>query len=667
MAVEEKTLKDLLNLNTIFEGSLVDKIKNVFATNVFIPEDINLINIKTYNYFTGFIKLIETFENRTEPDWILIIYIDKMFDDKRTYNNINTTLNNKNTFYNKIIKKNFKEDNLNNNIFKTKLNELLLLYKTYILYIKENSDNYKRIKIISYECTFLNNYKYLGHTSTFGSIIRFLPIFEDNVYEHIVCINVSHAISVFFFCEIKKWILQESTLIMTIGCSTYGDVYGNTLYDILYEQKIINKPLKYIQSDKLYGKYRLAAGLFGIKKHKVKIYDKEKYNNRCILFTKTMYLLIDAFKEYINGDRDIYTINPFSYGIDEFIITDVLFDILSNSEEDIKKYKKTNNKLLYLIGKEYDYDKNLLYKKIKNQIDMLNILFHNFYKKYKILHQNCKTLLLLLELENFNSNIFTIRRNITINITKKYNTYINTKILIKTPFINDVHRYIDVDTFITDKLIDEFNSVYSDMFITLLNSLDEKQPLLIVSEDDIITDSKYADVNIKLNINLLSQLEEIIKYYKNLNETDLLINIKDKQINSRKWDISYIDILLINPSIDDNIIYETKVKQYIIEIIQKYEIYKMCDIAQSIINELKSTLKSNEDALKSTNEALLGLLDFNFLEFKDILQTGGYNKNIYKKKISGKKKYIKTKTHINTNKSKLLKTKKLNNTHKIQV
>ena len=197
MEVQEKLkLKDLITLNTIFEGVDVLSKKNVFSTNVFIPENIDNINIKTYNYFTGFIKLTETFKHRTDDSWILIIYIDKMFVDKRTYNNINTGSSINNTEYNTTIKTRFTDAGTE---FKKKINVLLSLYKQYIEYIKENPDNYKRIKLISYECKHLNNYKYLGHTSTFGSIIRFLPLFEDNLYEHIVFINISHAISVFFF------------------------------------------------------------------------------------------------------------------------------------------------------------------------------------------------------------------------------------------------------------------------------------------------------------------------------------------------------------------------------------------------------------------------------------------------------------------------------------
>ena len=120
-----------------------------------------------------------------------------MFIDDKTYNSINTKHKDDNTFYNKKIKNTFRGDLE----LKYKLNKLLKLYKEYIQYIINNGHDYKRIKLISYECKLINNYKYLGHTSTFGSIIRFLPIFQDNNYKNVVSINISHAISIFFFVK----------------------------------------------------------------------------------------------------------------------------------------------------------------------------------------------------------------------------------------------------------------------------------------------------------------------------------------------------------------------------------------------------------------------------------------------------------------------------------
>ena len=271
MEVQEQTLENLLELKTIFKGDDVNEQTNVFSTNVFIPENIVFIDIKTYNYFTGFIKLTETFNYRTDKSWILIIYIDKMFVDdsgdiKQTYNSINTSPHVDNKKYNSYIKKTFSK----NHELKKNLNMLLSLYKQYIIQIIKNKNNYKRIKIISYKCRHLNNNKYLGHTSTFGSIIRFLPIFEKNLYEHIVCINISHAISVFFFCEINKWIQDNGTLIMTI-CSLYGDIYdieeSANLCKMMMDLKIIDlNNITRVYS--YYSKYRLLAGLFGIKKKK---------------------------------------------------------------------------------------------------------------------------------------------------------------------------------------------------------------------------------------------------------------------------------------------------------------------------------------------------------------------------------------------------------------
>ena len=77
-----------------------------------------------------------------------------MFVDKRTYNNINTGPSINNTEYNTTIKTRFTDAGTE---FKKKINVLLSLYKQYIKHIKEHPDNYKRIKLISYECKHLNN------------------------------------------------------------------------------------------------------------------------------------------------------------------------------------------------------------------------------------------------------------------------------------------------------------------------------------------------------------------------------------------------------------------------------------------------------------------------------------------------------------------------------
>ena len=536
-------LKKLIECKEIFKGSEVLGKKKLFSTNVFIPEDINTIDIKTYNYLSGFIKLVETFEKRTDGTWFLLIYIDHMFIENKTYNSINTIPQNTNTFYNKKIKNTF---NINKNYtfknLKIKLNKLLNLYKNYIQYIINNENNYKCIQLISYKCDGLNQNKYLGHTSTFGSIVRFLPIFECNDYEYIVTINISHAISIFFFCEIQKWIANNST-IMTIAQLYSGE--QNKLFEFLKVFKILTKDIASV----FLNKYRIPAGLFGIKKSGLNngVYSSD--------FTKKISNLIKLFNLYINKGLNTYNnkneneksdfninINPFSYGIDELIITDIFYDIL------ILKYKP-DKKNIYLLGDTHPI--------LEDTFPILKDLFVNkdfirFKKKYiqptLPLHKS-----LVLDIEGEISN----------NIIQTYKTY-----LIDTDLnlLKDYHRFININNFINNKdIMQSFISPYSNIFYTLLNSLDEKIPLLIIPINKLLKNNDTSKLNIKTIDSI--DLNFIISYYKDL--PDLCINIGSQLINTTQWNNKYCNILnteridIHKPYIDSlNKYYDTLISAY---------------------------------------------------------------------------------------------------------
>ena len=69
--------------------------KRVFSTSVFIPMECR-IDSKSHMYFTGLVKLVETFKERTKfeetdgvNNWFLYIYYDSMFDINTIYKNSN--------------------------------------------------------------------------------------------------------------------------------------------------------------------------------------------------------------------------------------------------------------------------------------------------------------------------------------------------------------------------------------------------------------------------------------------------------------------------------------------------------------------------------------------------------------------------------------------------
>ena len=110
----ETFLGDLIELNNL--KIVPEKNKKVITSCIFIPEKPGVTD-KTYNYFAGLIKSIETFSKKM-PGWIYRIYLDELFvtgisQDKSTsvfksvYNNLSST-NNEASPYREQIKKGIK-------------------------------------------------------------------------------------------------------------------------------------------------------------------------------------------------------------------------------------------------------------------------------------------------------------------------------------------------------------------------------------------------------------------------------------------------------------------------------------------------------------------------------------------------------------------------------
>ena len=84
-----------------------------------------------------------------------------------------------------------------------------------------------------------------------------------------------------------------------------------------------------------------------------------------------------------------------------------------------------------------------------------------------------------------------------------------------------------------------FISPYSNIFYTLLNSLDEKIPLLIIPINKLLKNNDTSKLNIKTIDSI--DLNFIISYYKDL--PDLCINIGSQLINTTQWNNKYCNIL----------------------------------------------------------------------------------------------------------------------------
>ena len=465
---ELKTLSDLITLKEIYEGTNCKDIKNAFVTNVFIPEDISVISIKTYNYFTGFVKNVETFNHRTDSTWKLIIYLDYQLYDTYTdkdigkvkgeikkYSNINTKPKDNNTLYNTAIKNNYETH-------KVKLDQLLNLYYLYIKHIIENKDKYTHIKLISYKCDGLNNYKYIGHTSTFGSIMRFIPIFDDTDYDLIVPINISHAISIFFFYEIQKWIESKADII-TINDAGYN--FSNSIP----ECETIYEMLHTTPHEDVSSITRMLAGLFGIKKTTITVAHKTE-------FVFIMNQLINLFSTSFLKQANTKVLNPFTYGIDEIIISIIL------------------NLKLVISSNKY-YFETLLDRKTLRDINFKTINLYNIFLNilYQLLYNKDNEVKMTEESKyNYNVDIQKIIhfhryisiKKIMLKIIKRVNTlelFRNTNNITNY----DEKRYKLIEFTEQNTLYNIYKILYnnSSIFLQLLDALDEYNPLIIINNN----------------------------------------------------------------------------------------------------------------------------------------------------------------------------------------
>ena len=256
--------------------------KKVFSSNVFIPME-NELTPRSFNYLVGFIRLVETFKERTgwvnynpekpkefRDNWGLYVYYDASLDEEIEESTYRPIFGNNNQ--NKIIKRNY---NKNKDILK----KLYQLYRDYLNIIKENSGKYDFIKIFSFKDTRINkkNKGYAGHPMTYGSMMRFLPlydleyqiidkfskkkitVYEKNI-ERVMVINISHAITPKMMELVNKWTGKKNPLL----CIDYN-IYDFSRF-ILIKNKFIDifrRQTKLKRDSHGKNDKRIAAGIFG--------------------------------------------------------------------------------------------------------------------------------------------------------------------------------------------------------------------------------------------------------------------------------------------------------------------------------------------------------------------------------------------------------------------
>ena len=143
---------------------------------------------------------------------------------------------------------------------------------------------YSFVKLYSFNCSSITRKKekgYLGHPSTFGSMVRFMPMFDPQI-KRMFCINISHAISPRLCYLISEWVVSGKLLLTNMitqfGRYNYQNI-GHTIESIFG-----------INSYDLFNP-RIPAGLFGIYKNQnISIID-----NRLDIFYKKINYLIEKY------------------------------------------------------------------------------------------------------------------------------------------------------------------------------------------------------------------------------------------------------------------------------------------------------------------------------------------------------------------------------------
>jgi hypothetical protein len=337
---------------------------NVFSTNVFIPMESN-VSEKTFFYLSGMVKLIETFRVRVEnselrgQNWMLCIYYDHMFESDYIDSIYNSRESNNEN--NKTIKTNYGEN-------KDKLKLLLRLYKEYLELIKQNENGiYSFVKLYSFNCRSLKKKEkkgYLGHPETFGSIVRFLPMFNPNI-RRMFSINISHALSPRLCYLISKW-NESGRSVLHYNSSGYTFIGTQTF---IYE--VFESLLGEVYLEGFYPIIRLPAGLFGF----VNDGKSTKIHQN---FYRIMTEVINNYNNNIKIPEREHS-KWFIYGIDEIILTYVIgyefinetLDYLLIQSESNINFERPISLPYYTHKNIYTYRINFLCKKYKDEFDVL--------------------------------------------------------------------------------------------------------------------------------------------------------------------------------------------------------------------------------------------------------------------------------------------------------
>jgi hypothetical protein len=255
-------LQDLITLKELKMSKI--KNKKVVSSCIFIPELPRITN-KTFNYFTSAIKSIETFHTnlKKKDRWVYRLYVDDLFfNDIKFYEKKQKTKVKTNSSKNKLTKRlnvvNSKYNSISNNeklgvnankSYRSKVKKAISKNKDNLkkiqglmhIYLKDiissKRDEYSHIEIISFNCDKIKRTgKYPGHSETFGSIMRFFPLFDKNV-ELFVSVNSSYPINPMMTMLLNDWCRKKDKKILACryNCTFMDKICKSSFHEPLSE------------------------------------------------------------------------------------------------------------------------------------------------------------------------------------------------------------------------------------------------------------------------------------------------------------------------------------------------------------------------------------------------------------------------------------------------
>lgn len=594
-----KYLKDLI---TITPHKKVEKIagkpKKVISTCLFIPENPS-IDYKTPSYITGLMKNIEHFHKTEFNDsWNFRIYFDEMYltgitekqikevasnDVEYQYNKI-PEINNSNNSYTKNTKT--KIHHPKNKLF---LKKILRLVNEYIKHILTSEEvKYQNIEIYTFSCPSIKQQPYfLGHPSTFGSIMRFMPMFDNdvdvlftvnsryeiynNVFKMIIMTwgndDKSHIFNYVYKPGFTKTCLADNILqhfrtpnpehnqlfkeainsILQLKQSSFKTSYTETYDDITaYVNKksnslntllkgLINTGLNNFDSEVT----GIAGGVFGIKKQCI------LYNERKLAFAQLLqyYIVTNNSFDYCIDELFLKIIIAFEAGTHFHTLNHTIYYHQLKTEKITKEINEVaQTKKISISDAILEWTQTIgidlsTMSKDKLTIDFINKLTSNKLKNIK--------------------NKYTTSHLNTIN--NKLNSYGELSIDYTTVIFDS--NYIHLNSGINCPDIDNFLSKKDKIYPLITNS--SGNPLQLTFDYTKHVNIKYHYFNECNNIQLFNSrsLLEDLDGTRLTKDTDININICNSNDNINRLDIDlstlfcifdeYKKLILIDYSIDN--------------------------------------------------------------------------------------------------------------------